>query len=593
VGFPQAFIEAVRDAADIARVVSDYVPLKPAGARLKGLCPFHQEKTPSFHVDPEKGLFHCFGCRAGGDVFKFVMLYDKLGFAESVESLARRFGVKLPERGGATAHADSERDVVLRINEIASEYYRLMLEAEAGRAGRDYLLARGLTRETAERLGLGFAPDAWEALTSHLRAKRFSVEEVERAGLALPRKSGGGHYDRFRNRLIFPIRDVLGRTLAFGGRTIGGDEPKYINSPETPAYTKGDHLYGLESAREAIRREGFAVVVEGYLDLAALVQAGFGQVVASLGTAFTPRQSTLLARYTRRVWVSFDGDAAGAAATARTLDLLLDQGFEVRVVDLPAGQDPDDFVRSAGAAAYDHALREAPEYLEFLARREARTRDLRRIDDKVAALNALMPHLARLPGVVERSAWAGRVAELLGVEDDLVLQELRAAAREARTRLRRRDPEHPGAGELDARWCEARLVHLLLRSPDERRGCAASIEAGDLDGTAVEPIVSTLLRLARDGGAVTPTRVLEALESDELRSLFAGIVLRDEPEEGPNADDCLCGLRRERLGRAERDAVRTIGRLQSGEDSASPTPDELDRWLIHLQELARERDALH
>lgn len=591
--FPPRFIENVRDAADIVRVVSEYVPLKPAGSRLKGLCPFHQEKTPSFHVDPDKKLFHCFGCQTGGDLFHFVQLYEKVNFPEAVELLARRFGVPMPVTSPAAARRENERERLLRLNDEAQKFFRASLAGSGGEECRAYLERRGLEAGTIEALALGYSPDAWEALRAHLQRQGFKPEELATAGLVLPRKSGSGFYDRFRGRLMFPIHDVQGRTLAFGGRTIRDDEPKYINSPETPAYIKGEHLYGLDRARDAIRREGFAVVVEGYLDLAALLQAGFDAVVASLGTAFTPQQARLLARYTQRVLVSYDGDAAGAKATERSLDLLLEQGFEIRVVELPAGQDPDDFLRSAGRTEYERLLREAPDYFEFLLRREVRTRNLDRIEEKIAAANAVLPHLARLSNSIERSDWAGRIADALRIEDGLVLQELRGALRTAQPRLRQRvEPAERQA----IPWAEAQLVSLMLHSDEARRRAAESLDPGDLAGVRAATVVETILHMEQAGDRIDYPAVLAELDDEADREILTAIAFRDAPEEGPDVDDCVCALRRERLDRESRDAVRRLGRMQTRDEGPETEADgdseDVDQWLLHVEQLAKQRDAL-
>jgi len=587
---PQSFVESVRDAADIAQVVSDYVPLKRAGARLKGLCPFHQEKTPSFSVDPQNQLFYCFGCQTGGDVFKFVMLYEKVEFPEAVEMLAGRFGIALPKPTAREAEVTDERERLLALNLAAAEFYRTVLAEDAGRPCREYLERRGIDDETAARLGLGYAPDGWETLRQHLTAKRFAESEILKAGLALPRKSGQGSYDRFRDRLIFPIRDVRGRTVAFGGRAIGDAEPKYINSPETPTYTKGDQLYGLDLAREAIRREGFAVVVEGYLDLAALLQAGFEQVVASLGTAFTAAQARLLARFTDRVLVSYDGDAAGAEATTRSLDLLLEQGFEVRVVELPSGRDPDDFLREQGAEAFERLLRTAPEYLEFLIRRQTRERRLDRLEEKIAAVNAVLPHIARLGSPIARSDWAGRLADAVRVDDDLVLQELQAVARGARQPAVR----HRVAERRPVRWNESLMVRLLLASEEQRRRLVEVLEPEDLEGTRIAGIVRTIARLTEEGATVDHATILDALESDEDRDVLTSIAFRDEPAEG-NVEDCLWACRQDRLKHQHTAAVRRLGELgrEAAAGKAQRISEDVDRMLSEVQELARQRDTLH
>jgi DNA primase len=370
---------------------------------------------------------------------------------------------------------------------------------------------------------------------------------------------------------------------------VGQAEPKYINSPETPTYTKGDQLYGLDLAGDAIRREGFAVVVEGYLDLAALLQAGFDQVVASLGTAFTAAQARLLARYTDRVLVSYDGDAAGAKATTRSLDLLLEKGFEVRVVELPAGKDPDDFVRDEGPQAYEQLLRQAPEYLQFLIRREARSRELRRLDEKIAAVNAVLPHVAKLGNPIARSEWAGRLADAMHIEDDLVLQELQAVAKTTQTQIRHR------AGPARAvRWNETLMVRLLLHSEQQRMKLAEVLGPDDLEQTQVAGIVRTIVRLTGEGGTVDYAAVLEALEADGDRELLTSIAFREEPIEG-DVEDCLWACRQERLKQKHKAVVRQLGELEQRKatDETERPSDEVDRMLARVQELARQRDALH
>jgi DNA primase len=582
--FPQHFIDAVRDAADIVQVISDYVPLKRAGARLKGLCPFHQEKTPSFSVDPNAQLFYCFGCQTGGDTFKFIQLYEKAEFGEAVKILAQRFGVPIP------AERERQRgpeERLLRMMKEADEFYRSRLRDDSvGRRCRGYLEKRGISQETTDKLGLGYAPDSWDALRGHLLSKRFRPEEMQKGGLVLLRKSGQGHYDRFRDRLIFPIRNLSGRTVAFGGRALGDAEPKYINSPETPIYVKGNLLYGLDLARKAIRREERAVVVEGYLDLAAVLQAGYENVVASLGTAFTQAQTRLLARYAGRVAVSYDGDTAGAAATVRSLDLLLEKGLEVRVVELPAGSDPDDFIKEKGAEAYGKLLKEAPEYLQFLVRRELRTRDIDRVDEKIAAANAVLPHVAKLGNAIERASWAGRLADALHIEDDVVIQELRAATKVAQTGIRQR----PKSSAV-LREAEARMVSLLLRSEEDRLLLADGIEWEDLAGTEVVSIIETILQLTKEGKQVDYPEVLSALEGDSERDLLTQIAFREEPEEGPSVEDCLVACRRQRLAREGRAITREIGALQSDKDRPADGSD-VDERLMDLQRLAEQRDAL-
>jgi DNA primase len=524
-------------------------------------------------------LFYCFGCQAGGDAFKFVMLYEKLDFPESVEFLAKRWGVPLPK--AASRPEDDTRARLLLMNEMASGFFREQWsDPSRGKVAREYIAKRGVSDAVASRFGLGYAPDTWDALSGVLAARGFKPPEIQTAGLAVSRKDGAGHYDRFRHRVIFPIRDVSGKVVAFGGRALGDTEPKYLNSPETPAYVKGEHLYGLDVARDAIRREGFAVLVEGYLDLIALHQAGFENAVASLGTALTPSQVKLLARYSERVVVSYDGDAAGVNATAKSLDLFLERGFDVRVAEIPDGKDPDDFVKDAGAPAYDAIVRQAPGYLDFLVRRELRGRDLTRPDEKVAAINAILPKLSRLDSAVERAAWAGRLADALHIDDDLVMQELRNALRAAKPGIRHRvGPAEPATD------VEARLVRLVLSNDEARRRAQEVLDPEDLAGTRVATIVRAILDLDLGGLPVAGPLVVDALEDASDRELLTRIAFRDEAPGGADElDGCLVTLRKMRLKKEHRDGSRELDGLSR---------DEQNRRLLELMKLGHEMDAPH
>ena len=569
-------VEAVRGAGDIVRLVSEYVPLKPAGGRFKGLCPFHTEKTPSFSVDAKSQLFYCFGCHAGGDIFRFVQSYEKVDFREAVELLARKWGVSVPSLRGERG----PRDGLFELSHEAAVFFAARLgDPEAGARARAYVEGRGLGKETVGRLGIGYAPPGWEALRTYLLARRFKPQDMPTAGLVIARKDGRGEYDRFRDRLMFPIRDQSGRTVAFGGRSMDGSEPKYVNSPETPAYVKGNHLYGLDQAKDAIRREGCALVVEGYMDLAMLHQAGFHHAVASLGTAFTAEQARLLARFTDRVVVSYDADSAGESAAARTLDLLLEKAFQVRVVELPRGRDPDDFVREEGADAYGRRVKEAPGYLEFLLGREARSRDLSRAEEKVAAVNALLPKVSRLPSRIERATWAGRIADELQIEDELIVQELRMALKGGRTGVRQR----PRAEE-PLRPAEEQLVAGLLAAGEAPDPEPLGLEAKDLEGTRVAAIVGTILKLRNDGDVDYPM-VLDALESEEDRKILTRIAFREAAEEsGANLGACIQVLKRERLARERRDLQKEIERAAD--------PNAVDALLLRKLELGKQIDAL-
>ena len=372
--FPQSLIDEVRAAADIVTVVSDSVSLRKAGNSYKGLCPFHGEKTPSFIVHRDRGFFHCFGCGVGGDVFKFVELQEKVGFQDAVRQLAQRFGIPIPEleSGGEQGESAAEREALVKIHEVAVAYFREQLAAPAGARIREYLTGeRGLTPATIDTLQLGFAPRDRDALRQLLLKKGFRPLQLITSGL-VTRRDDGSEVDRFRNRLMVPIARDTGTVIAFGGRALEKDQvPKYLNSPETPIYTKSRTLYGLNLTKGDLRKAAFAMIVEGYFDFAQVYQAGGFPVVATCGTALTPQQAQMLRRFAPKAVLCYDPDRAGQSAAERSSELLVAEGFDVNVVQLPDGNDPDTFVQKRGREAFVAELRKSRPYLEYLLDRAA------------------------------------------------------------------------------------------------------------------------------------------------------------------------------------------------------------------------------
>ncbi len=366
------------------QVIQEYVPLKRAGTTYKGLCPFHAEKTPSFTVNPDRGFFYCFGCHAGGDVVKFLELHEKLGFQEAVRLLAQKFGLAIPEEAGTSEDAQSQagqRETLLKVHELAAAYFREQLASPAGARARRHLSERGIASKTIEDLGLGFAPAGPTALKRRLLDAGLNQGVLLQSGVLVQRE-GGEVVDRFRNRLMVPIARDTGSVIAFGGRALDADQaPKYVNSPETPIYSKGRTLYGLSQTKSAIRQFNFAVLVEGYFDFAQVFQTQAAPVVASCGTALTPQQAQLLRRFTTKVVLSYDPDAAGQGAVTRSCEMLVAEGFDVNVAVLDPGQDPDTFIRRNGPEQSRERLRGSQPYLEYLARsggQRSRLQPLRR-----------------------------------------------------------------------------------------------------------------------------------------------------------------------------------------------------------------------
>ena len=551
-------VDEVRAAADIVRIVGDYVQLRKGGVNLKGLCPFHQEKTPSFSVHPTKQVFYCFGCGVGGDVFKFVMLIENLSFPEALRRVAEKVGITLRETAGDETFDANARDraTLFKIHEVAAKFFAEQLSGTIeGRAARGYLADRGLSDEVIGRFRLGYAPVEGRALTRRLSEAGFPIEQLEKSGLVLRAAEGERHFDRFRRRVIFPIANESGKVVAFGGRALGDDQPKYLNSPETPIYTKSRILYHLDRAGTPIRKLDRSILVEGYMDCIAVATAGFENVVASCGTSLTESQVRLLGRYSRRVVVSYDPDSAGLAATERSLALLLEEGFQAQVLALPGAMDPDTFIRRQGAEAYRKLLDSAPSYLDHLTERAASQHDVRTAEGKVAAANAVMPYLARVPSPLLRAELANRLAERLRLDERMLREELRRAAGEGRRQIASASPSK----DKPASPAETQLLRAFLESPELRdeflRGL---VEDGICEGLAAEGIFRKLLEASQRKGGVELNDLAPSLGPDEQRLLYSSHLSAAEPADRTQVLSCCLALRRRKVERRRHQLMAAI-----------------------------------
>ena len=584
--YPQSFIDDLRMQADIVVVIQEYVSLKKSGATYKGLCPFHSEKTPSFHVNRDKGFFHCFGCGVGGDVFKFLELQEKMGFQDAVRHLAAKFGIPVPELvGGHDSHADAaEREALLKIHERAAEYFKSQLAAPVGRKAQLLLKQRGLTAETIKKLAIGYAPPAYEGLKAALIKEGFSLSLVLRSGLAVERDNGQT-IDRFRGRLMIPIARDSGSIVAFGGRAMEPDQqPKYLNSPETSIYTKSRTLYGLNQTKRDISRLGYAVLVEGYFDFAQLVQAGIAPVVASCGTALTSSQAQLLRRFTSRVILSFDPDAAGQGAAARSCELLVQEGFDVNVAVLPAGQDPDSFVQKSGRDAYNALLKASYPYLEYLLDRSAAVHDLNNDEGRRQFLTAMLAVAARIPDPAARDQFGDRLAHKARITEEVVRAEVRKAAVQKRTELTAR--ELPNFGQV--KQAEKGLIWALVHEPEAGMTALNDLQDNDLEGLPTRRVLEEARALANRTPAVLPSALFERLNPVEAQ-LVTGIAAAATPPAA--AVDCARAIRRLRFEREQAAVQREIDRLQElggQHDSQITALWQRKRDLLHqIEELRR------
>jgi DNA primase len=579
--FPAAFVDDLRTRADIVQVIQEYVSLKKAGTSYKGLCPFHGEKTPSFHVNREKGFFHCFGCGVGGDVIRFVELQEKVGFTDAVRLLARKFGMTVPETGPDGSEADArDRETLLKIHEVAAAWFRRQLDSASGARARQQLEARGITTDTIDALGLGYATSARDALAAHLAAQGFQRALLVRSGLLVERDNGQV-VDRFRNRLIVPIARDSGSIVAFAGRSMDPDQvPKYLNSPETPIYSKSRTLYGLNHTKPLLRKAGFVVLVEGYFDFAQVLQECRLPVVATCGTALTTQQAQLLRRFVSKVVLSFDPDAAGQSAAARSCDLLVTEGFQVNVAVLPGGDDPDTFIRHHSGRQYAAQLQQSKPYLDYLLDRTAAAHDLRKDDSRRAFLQEMLAVAARVPDAAGRDQFADRIAHRARITESVVRDEIRKAAVERRTEVGIR--EMPALGQLKP--AERGLIWALMNQSEEAADSLAALDEHDLDGLAAGPVLQQAFRLLESEGLRSPAALLARLTKEEAQ-LVTGIA--SAPAAPAPAHECALALKRLRLEREGAAVQQEIDRLQQ-----AGLGDDIDRLWQQKHDLLRRISAL-
>ncbi|MGB8495071.1 MAG: DNA primase [Candidatus Acidiferrum sp.] len=580
-----SFADKVKQQADIVRVVGEYVRLKKSGQNFTGLCPFHGEKTPSFAVHPVKQIFHCFGCGKGGDVFSFVMEMEKCQFPEAVRIVAEKCGIAIPrpkERSPEERKENQQRAALVEMHREAQAFFVKQLETTAeGKAARAYLEDRGLDAEAIARFGIGYAPSGGDALLHYLKQK-YAEKLLVESGL-ISRDQSGRLFDRFRRRITFAIANESGKVVAFGCRALGDDLPKYLNSPETPIYSKSNVLYHMDRAKDAIRRQDFAVLVEGYMDAIAVARAGIKNVVASCGTSLAEPQIKLLGRFTKRVIVNYDPDAAGQAATERSISLLLEQDFEVRVLALPAigdkKADPDLFIREKGAEAYTKALKESPPYVDYLIVR-ARQMDLTTGEGKLRALNFLMPYLQKIPNRLLRSEWATRISQQLRIDEPVLRAALSKAAAERRSEVKTQ-PELVGKS---AKPIERRLIRMLMEAEGFRRELAQRLQQGGLyRGLETEKVFAALIVAALSDQPMQATEIGALLEDRDRRMLFE--ILFEPAQEGTweEAESCLEALRRRLIEQELAEVQRSIEA-----NAAGPALREL---LTRKQELMKRLAA--
>jgi DNA primase len=517
---PEDKLLEIKDAAAIEEVVGQCVKLTQKGKNLLGLCPFHADTAPSFTVAPEKGIFHCFGCGAGGNVFSFVMQYHRLSFPEAVAELARRYGIPVTfkDLGPEGSRQAAKRTQAYEINQLAAAFYQTTLNAPEGKPGRDYLAKRGLTEEVIRAFRLGYALDEWDALKRHLSNRGASPELAQEVGL-LVAKERGGFYDRFRGRIIFPICDRQGRVIAFGGRIVDQGEPKYLNSPESLLYTKGRNLYGVPQAAEALRAAGVALVVEGYLDLIALAAHGVANVVATLGTALTREQVRLLKSLADKVVLVFDGDAAGQRAMKRAFPLFAQESLAVRALPLPAGMDPDSYAQAHGVELFASAWESAQPWFSYLLEGLITDHGLD-LEGRVRIVEELKPYFQALADPVEQDLCLKATAGRLGVDQGAIRRALSAAAPVSGARLQ------PGPGLAVS--LETNLLGWVLSHPEDVPLDELENWVKEFENQECKDLLEMVINCYREYGKLDHGLLVQQVENDRLRSQICTLILKEE-----------------------------------------------------------------
>ncbi|MDD4178918.1 MAG: DNA primase [Candidatus Margulisbacteria bacterium] len=541
---PKEKIEEIRQKADIVSVISEYVSLKKRGRNYLGLCPFHSEKTASFTVSPEKQLFHCFGCGEGGNIFAFLMKIEDIGFAEAVHELGNKVGLEV-EKPTGQGITKGEKDKLYDVMQLAASFFKQLLAGEQGQAARDYLAQRKISETTAKTFGLGFAPDDWDALVKYLISRGVAPALIERAGLSLPRESKDSYYDRFRSRLLFPVTDIRGRVIAFSGRALGAVEPKYLNSPDSPIYRKGDNIFGLSLAKEAIKKDGFVILVEGNVDLLAVYQSGCLNVGAPLGTALTAQQCKLLLRLTDTVVLAFDSDPAGETASERSAEVLRGQGIKVKVAELKGAKDPDEFIAKNGPETFKAAISSALPFLEFKLKRTIGRHNLKEIESRSKALREVASLLGKETDNFTQAEYGKLAARLLGIDQETVLNEIKRGSYYGRGRENnlRRQTTKPPSKIVEA---EKRLIALAAQDLTVLELIKKELRPELFTGNESRAIAELLFSADPSQVQDLPHFVIDNLKSDTARAFLTSLLVSDNLERSDDIlTDCINVIKNE------------------------------------------------
>ncbi len=565
---PEEIIREIVERCDIVEVISSYIPLKKAGSNLKAICPFHNEKTASFIVNPVKQIFHCFGCGIGGDVISFIMKYERVDFVEAVRILAREVNVNIPE--DITTSKENIREAILKLNELSVDYfYQQLLSSknEAAQQARQYLKNRGITIDTVKQFRLGFASDKWDGLLQYLKGKGISLNLMERAGLIIPKSNGEGFYDRFRNRIIFPIFDTRDKCCAFGGRIIKGDNnklAKYVNSPETAVYVKGRYLYGFNLAKHEITSKDYVVVVEGYLDCIIPFQAGFHNIVAALGTALTIEQVRLIKRYTNNIVLLFDMDQAGESAMMRSIDILIEEGMNVKIAVLDKGDDPDSFIRRLGIDCFSQRVASAKPVFDYKIGILKQRYGINTIEAKARIAEDMFSTIARFGNAVKISGYIGRLAKEINIAEDALIVEFKKYMnrninkKKGYNSANRIDTDRSIIkGSTGIRTVERNILGMLFDDNRILEQIRKDIAVDEFQDARVRKIIEKIYEFFDKGMKVDVLAIMNCFADDEIRRIISELTTSSElifADKEKMYQDCLMRIKTDAI-KAERKRV--------------------------------------
>jgi DNA primase len=570
-------IDQIRQAANIIDIASQYTTIRKRGSKHVGLCPFHTEKTPSFTLDEDKQLFHCFGCGAGGDVFTLVMEKEDLSFPEALRYLAQKYNIPLPEKKKLSPQYQKLEEMLHKISESALAYFRKNLfNTGEGRKALDYLKKRKISEETIQKLKIGYALNSWDSLLSFFSRKGIPPDQLEKAGLALRRQKKEGYYDRFRGRIIFPIFTLTGKTVAFGGRSLFNEEPKYLNSPDTPIYTKGNLLYGLNLCKKSIQEAGEMILVEGYTDFLALFQAGLKNIAASLGTSVTANQVSLALRFSPRMIISYDADIAGEKAALRAVSICFEKGVQAKVLTLPSNHDPDSYIQKFGIEKYKEEIEKCPTGLQFLIdiKSHGKKMDVPEVKAKIA--REVVQEINKISDPVVRSEQIKRTAESMEIEEGLL-----------RSMIKQKPKEKSDQSKAAFLPAEKRLLQIFWEDTSIASKIFEEIEENDLKGLKSAPILDALAAFFKKGKKLSPHEIKKKIDPSLFSSLSEVLQENSQPPSIQEARDCFFTLKKLSLERRCREINAQIAKLEKSKEMEKIAP-----YLKEKQAITEELSLL-